>query len=502
MSATRAIRDAEDSAQYALFLLDPQGNVATWHDGARAITGHHAREIIGTHFSRFYPPEASAGRWPELELKVAAIEGRFNAESWRVRRDGSQFWAHVELTALRDVEGELRGFGHAMRDIAQPGRVSQSQRLEAMGALAGAIAHDFNNILGAILGYGEFAQNSAPAEGPLRRYVDNIMTAGLRAKSLVERILAFSRSGLGERIPVHAQSVVAEALELISGSLPPGVRLERELHAGDAAVVGDPTQIHQVVMNLCTNAFQAMKSGGVLTVYVDLLTLEESRALATATLPPGEYVRLLVRDSGIGIAPEIREHIFDPFFTTKEVGVGTGLGLSLVHGIVSDLGGAVHVQSEPGQGSTFTVLLPRHGQASPMHLIAEESPRGAGETILLVDDEEPLVHVGKEMIAELGYEPVGFTSSTAALAAFRADPRRFAAVLSDETMPEMTGAQLAQEIRKLRADVPIVLMSGYGGAALTGRAMAAGADEVLGKPLGARDIARCLARVLSRSSRT
>jgi signal transduction histidine kinase len=198
----------------------------------------------------------------------------------------------------------------------------------------------------------------------MRRYVDNIMIAGRRAQCLVESLLAFTRDGLGDRVPVHAQSVVAEALDLISGLLPAGMRVEAELHAGDAAVMGDPTQIHRVVMNLCTNALQAMKSGGALTVSLDLLTLREWRTFATATLFPGEYVRLLVRDSGIGIAPEVLERIFEPFFTTKEVGAGSGLGLSLVHSIVSDLGGAVDVESEPGRGSAFTVLLPRHARGS------------------------------------------------------------------------------------------------------------------------------------------
>jgi signal transduction histidine kinase len=201
----------------------------------------------------------------------------------------------------------------------------------------------------------------------MRRYVNNIMIAGRRAKSLVEHLLAFTSSGPGERIPVHARSVVAEALDLISGSLPAGVRLQSELHAGDAAVMGDPTQIHRAVMNLFTNAIQAMKSGGALTVSLDLLTLADSRAFATATLSRGEYIRLLVRDSGIGIAPEVLEHIFEPFFTTKQAGAGTGLGLSLVQGIVSDLGGAVDVESEPGRGSAFTVLLPRHGRGSQSH---------------------------------------------------------------------------------------------------------------------------------------
>jgi signal transduction histidine kinase len=235
---------------------------------------------------------------------------------------------------------------------------------EAIARLPGSIAHDFNNIIGAILGYGELAQNAASADNPIRRYVDNIMIAGRRAKSLVERLLASTRCGLGEQTPVHAQSVVAEALDLISGLLPVGMRLEGELNAGDAAVMGDSTQIHRVVMNLCTNALQAMKSGGALIVSLDLLTLKESRTCATATLSPGAYIRLLVRDSGIGIVPEVLECIFEPFFTTKDVGAGTGLGLSLVHSIVSDLGGAVDVESEPGRGSAFTVLLPRHGRAS------------------------------------------------------------------------------------------------------------------------------------------
>jgi signal transduction histidine kinase len=268
-----------------------------------------------------------------------------------------------------------------------------------MDALPGAIAHDFNNILGAILGYAELAQNAASADDRMRRYVDNIVIAGRRAKSLVDRLLAFTRGVLVDPIPVHAQSLVAEALDLISGSLPAGMRLEGELHAGDAAVMGDPTQIHRVVMNLCTNALQAMKSGGALIVSLDLLTLKQSRTLATATLSAGEYIRLLVRDSGVGIVPEVLERIFEPFFTTKEVGAGTGLGLSLVHSIVSDLGGAVDVESEPDRGSAFTVLLPRHGRASQTYPAVEEPPGRAGEAILLVDDQEPLARAGEERMA-------------------------------------------------------------------------------------------------------
>jgi signal transduction histidine kinase/ActR/RegA family two-component response regulator len=375
----------------------------------------------------------------------------------------------------------------------------QAQKLQAISSLAEGIARDFNSPLGEILGYGRLAQNTADADGPLRLYIDNIMRAAVRAQSFVEHMFTFSGNGPGERIPVDAQAVVAEALDRISRSLEPGVRLGRELHADGMAVIGDPAQINQLVINLCANALEAMPSGGVVTVYLDLITLDESRAFATATLPAGDYVRLRVRDSGPGIAPDVIGRTFDPFVTTKKAAPGAGLGLSLVQGIVSNLGGAADVQSELGHGSTLSVLLPRQGRIRQIPTESKEPPRGAGETILLVDNEEQVVRVGEQMIAELGYQSVGFTSSTAALAALRADPGRFAALLSDEVMPDLTGSQLAQEVHKLRADVPIVLMSCYGEAALAARAMAAGAKDVLSKPLLARDVARCLGRVLDKS---
>jgi nitrogen-specific signal transduction histidine kinase/ActR/RegA family two-component response regulator len=375
------------------------------------------------------------------------------------------------------------------------GQLLQAKKLEAIGTLAGGIAHDFNNILAAILGYGEMAQKDAAAGSPLRRHIDAAMSAGMRAKSLVERILAFSRSGMGERVPVHVQGVVAEALDLVASSLHGGVRLERSLDAGDAAVMGDPTQIHQVVMNLCTNAIHAMKSGGTLTVSLALEDKPASRA-ATSALPAGWYVRLEVRDTGAGIPANVVDRIFDPFFTTKEVGVGTGLGLSLVHGIVTDLGGGIDVDSRTGEGTVFTIYLPWCGAVAAAQGAEDVAPSGNGETILLIDDEEALVRLGEEMIAVIGYEPVGFTSSLAALETFRASPGRFDAVLSDESMPDMTGSELAIELRALRPDIPIVLMSGFVTPALATRARAIGVTEVLAKPLVARDIARSLATAL------
>jgi CheY-like chemotaxis protein len=300
---------------------------------------------------------------------------------------------------------------------------------------------------------------------------------------------------------VHVQSVVAEALDGVAAALPPGVVLQRRLAAGDAGVLGDPTQIHQVVMNLCANAVQAMKSEGTLRVAVEPLQLAQPLTVATSVLVPGAYLRLSVADSGSGIAPHVLERIFDPFFTTKEIGVGTGLGLSLVHGIVTDLGGGIAIDSREGQGAEFTVYLPAHGVAAPPAPQRAAITPGAGETVLLVDDEEPLVRLGEELLAELGYEPVGYTAGRDALAAFEADPGRFQAVLSDEAMPGMTGSELAAAVRRLRPGLPVVLMSGYVNAALLARAREAGVAEVLGKPLASGDIARALAQALRGGAR-
>ena len=450
----------------------------------------------------------------DVSIVRAAISAHLRGRSehfkveYRLRHHTGQWrWYRQRGVAIRDAQGRPTRMAGSMEDITErkeaeaqrerlEAQLRQAQKLEAIGTLAGGIAHDFNNILAAILGYTEMVQKDVAQGTAQRRHIDAALSAGMRAKSLVERILAFSRSGMGERVPVHVQAVVGEALDAVAASLPAGIVLERHLDAGDAAVLGDPTQVHQVVMNLCANAIQAMKANGTLTVGLELAELSEPTC-ATSVLGGGSYVRLRVSDTGSGIAPQVIERIFDPFFTTKEIGVGTGLGLSLVHGIVTDLGGGIDVQSEVGAGSTFTVYLPwQICVTAPAPLDEVAAPNGNGETILLVDDEESLVRLGEEMIAELGYEPVGFTSSRTALATFRAEPQRFSAVLSDESMPEMTGSEMVAEIRKIRADIPIVLMSGYVTTALSSRARDTGVAEVLSKPLVSRDIARSLASAL------
>jgi predicted ATPase/signal transduction histidine kinase/ActR/RegA family two-component response regulator len=437
----------------------------------------------------------------------------FDLEYRLLMRDGSVKHLQVVAHSLAGA-GDLEFVG-AVMDVTRRKRAEEAQRvqerereemqrqlqqaakMEAIGRLAGGIAHDFNNILGAILGYGELVQDNLGEGSAVRHQIDQVMHAGVRGKGLVDRILAFSRSGMGERVPVQVQSVVEETLELLSASLPARVRLERRLDAADVAVVGDATQFHQVVMNLCTNAVHAMKRAGVLTVVLERAAVGERRLLSHGTLSAGGYVRLLVSDTGGGIPPAVLKRVFEPFFTTKRVGDGTGLGLALVHGIVADFGGVIDVATQLDVGTTFTIWLPAAGQM-PRLLVepTAELPRGNGETVMIVDDEHALVSLAEETLAELGYEPVGFDSSLAALQAFRAEPKRFDLVLTDETMPDLTGTELAREIRQLRPEISIILMSGYGGTHLSERALAVGVIDVLRKPLIRRDIAEPVARAL------
>jgi signal transduction histidine kinase/ActR/RegA family two-component response regulator len=395
---------------------------------------------------------------------------------------------------VRQVRRVERG-QQALRESEE--QLRQSQKMEAIGTLAGGIAHDFNNVLGAILGYGELAVQQSAENSDLRRYLDNVMNAAERAKLLVERILGFSRRGLGDRVLFNAEAVVNETLGLLAASLPAGIRLESRLDAGDAGVSGDPTDLHQVTMNLCTNAIQAMAGGGELGVTLERRDVRDPKSLARGSLAPGEYVRLCVTDTGGGIPAALLDRIFDPFFTTKSVGEGTGLGLSLVHGIVIDLGGAIEVSSAVDRGTRFEIWLPVAGETAVA--VAEPArtlPRGHGETVMIVDDEQPLVELAEEVVARLGYEPVGFASSTGALEAFMATPDRFDAILTDETMPELNGTELARQIHGICPSMPILMMSGRAVAPLMDRARDLGIAEVLRKPLHARDIADSLARVL------
>jgi len=515
----RALRKSEE--RYALAMEGANEGHFDWDlEGGPSFLSPHMKLL---HARSADAPVTTRDAWlaaldvhpDDVDRMQAAARDHFEGRSdpyeaeYRVRHpDGQWHWLQARGRCVRDPSGKVVRFVGSAIDItarknaeAEKERLEiqlrQSQKLEAMGTLAGGIAHDFNNILGAILGYGELAQKAAANDGVVRRYLDNVMHAGGRAKALVERILAFSRSGVGERGPINVQAVIEETLELLAASLAPGVQLKSRLQAGDAAVVGDATQLHQVAMNLCTNALQAMEHGGLLEVTLERAQLAQARELSHGNLAPGAYVCLTVSDTGSGIPPQVLERMFDPFFTTKGVGEGTGLGLSLVHGIVADLGGAIDVRTAVGGGTTFTIWLPVAGEApAPSATAAAELPRGDGQTVMVVDDEKALVALAEETLAELGYEPIGFNSSVQALQAFHEAPHRFDAVLTDETMPDLTGTELAREIRRLRPDIAIVLMSGYSGVQLIERARAVEVREVLRKPLQSKDLAECLGRIL------
>ncbi len=426
-----------------------------------------------------------------------------------LHKDGS--WRWIELTRKNLLhEASVRAVVMNFRDITErkqaqaehtrlEQRLRQAEKLEAVGRLAGGIAHDFNNVLGGILGYAELLVENAPPESPLKRYAENVLAGASRASGVVGQILSYSRSQRGKRIPVELGRIVAETLELVRGSLGAGIRLDVELPASPLYVVGDATQLHQLTMNLCTNAAHAMKGGGTLRVTVSPADIAAERALTHSTLRAGAYGRLAVEDTGLGMDEATLGRIFEPFFTTKEVGKGTGLGLSLVYGIVTDSGGAIDVTSAPGRGTRFAIYLPRVDSPA----VAEDPGagplvRGKGERVLVVDDEEALVAVTSEVLKHIGYEPVACSDGSAALAAFEAAPAGVDAVIADEVMPGMSGTQLAQALRRRRADLPFVLVSGYTGPMLSERALAAGITEILKKPVQSREIAAALARVLKR----
>jgi len=487
-----------------------------WSPDIEAMHGIAVGAYDGTYESwkKLVHPED----WPNVLAAIQAAQqtGDVDAEYRVIHPGGVIRWLHAKARLFFDAERKPTRVVGFMLDVTDRHRgadellrmerqLRQAQRLEALGTLAGGIAHDFNNLLGAILGYGEMALRRVRAGSRLRRDIENIMIAGERGRALVDRILAFSRSGIGEWIAVHVEDVVRETLALFAAKVPRHFVVERRLRAEGAAVMGDPTQIHQVLMNLLTNAVQAMPSGGTLHVSVDRIHLQGPRVMTMGSIVAREYVTMEVADSGTGIPPEIFERMFDPFFTTKEVGVGTGLGLSLVEGIVVGLGGAIDVATTLGKGSVFKVYLPVADEVAVPSKPGKrterrtQQPFGRGR-VMVIDDEDALVRLAVETLTQLGYSAVGFTSSAKAIDVFLAAPGQFDAVITDESMPGASGSKLIHRMRAIRPTLPILLVSGYLSGAVIERAREAGATEVLKKPLLARQLQTALERVLPSTS--
>ena len=340
-------------------------------------------------------------------------------------------------------------------------QLRQAQKMEALGTLTGGVAHDFNNILAAIIGFTELVADHVPKESREAHHLKRVMESSLRGRDLVRQMLTFSRKAEQEKKPLSLSSIVKETVKLIRATTPTTISIKVNALSESGLILADPTQIQQVIMNLCTNAAHAMREkGGTLDIQLSNHSVSPSNGNPDG-IKPGLYTRLTVRDTGTGMSPDIMDKIFDPFFTTKKLGEGTGLGLSVVHGIVKQSNGHITVESEPGRGSIFTVYFPQiPGELEPDAVSDDALPTGS-ERILFVDDEEALVEMGEDILAELGYEVTSRMSGKEALALFTLDPSRFDLVITDQTMPEMTGVELAKEILALRADMPIIMCTGF-----------------------------------------
>ncbi len=383
-------------------------------------------------------------------------------------------------------------------------QLHQAQKMEAIGTLAGGIAHDFNNILASIIGYTELvAYRGLTPDHPAQRDLDEILVACNRAKNLIRQILSFSRHQEKERMPIDIRPVVREVLKLLRSSLPSTIEIKENISGKNAAILADPVQIHQVLMNLCANAAHAMReTGGILEVFLGNTVVTGETEKPHPNLNPGTYVHLRVSDTGHGIAPEHLPRIFDPFFTTKQQGEGTGLGLSVVYGIVKNHGGVVTAQSEEGKGTAFDIYFSKIEKASSEPDIQEKNTPflpGGRERIMFVDDEAPIVKVGREMLTSLGYRVTGMGSSTEALDLFRRQPEKFDLVITDQTMPHMTGMEMAEEMLKVRADIPVFLCTGYSEMVTPEKARSIGIREFFLKPTVIHDLSRTIRKVVMES---
>ncbi len=470
--------------------------------------GHDPEQIIGKDDFAFFPKEmAEAFRADDQAVIskriVKDIEEKYMAA-------GEEQWAHTIKVPYYNDQGDIIGLIGIYENITErkkaaeekaklESRLRQAQSLESIGTLAGGIAHDFNNILFPIIGYTEMTLDTLPKNSTGYANLEQILKAALRAKDLVTQILTFSRQREHEKTMMKIQVIIKEALKLIRSTLPSTIKISQNIDPNCAAVICDPTQVHQIVMNLCANAYHAMQdNGGVLEVTLTEVMLGANDISAYPGSLPGTYLKLSVSDTGIGISKENLERIFDPFFTTKPVGKGTGLGLSVVHGIVKQMGGHIRVYSELGKGTVFHVYMPAAGEHIPVRnpTVSDESAPGGRERILLADDEMPVLNMLRQMLEELGYRVSAYTDSTEAFAAFRSRPDEFDLVITDMTMPKMTGAQLAQKIFEIRKDIPIVLCTGFSEQINGEKSKALGIRGYLMKPVIRTEMAKMIRKVL------
>lgn len=491
-----------------IITVDRHGKIIEFNPAAEKAFGCSRNKAIGKDLSAMIiPPPSKDSRHHEWEYGWYAKEDSHKIEAEGVRADGSKF--PVELTVTQTAsEGELI-FVAFLHDITNRRKVEkekkaletqliQAQKMEAVGTLAGGIAHDFNNILSAVIGYTEMALSNAEKESLSERYLQGVIEAGERAKDLVKQILTFSRQTEQERKPIQVKVIAKEALKFLRASLPATIDIHQDLKS-DSLVMGDPTQIHQVLMNLCTNAGHAMKAkGGILKVCLSDVELDSHFIAQHPGMISGPHLQLTISDTGDGMTADKIERIFEPYFTTKSKEEGTGLGLSVVHGITKSCGGTVTVDSTPEKGSTFNVFLPIIEKEMRAEDAAEVLLPIGNEKILFIDDEPTLVEIGKELLARLGYQVDIRSAGAEALELFKSQPDRYDLVITDMTMPGMMGDELAGELLKIRDDIPIILCTGFSQQITEKKARQMGIKAFLMKPLIMQDLAATIRKVLDK----
>jgi PAS domain S-box-containing protein len=514
MESEKRYRSILDNIEESYFEIDFGGTIFFCNHAFSSLLGTPAEKIQGAHHGSIAEKEASANLSSMIELiRKTGTPARL-ANYGIIRPDGGSRVLDLSISLIRDTTDQPLGIRCVGRDITEQLRdqeekqrlkqqLQRSLRLEALGTLAGGIAHDFNNILAAVMAYADLSLLQKPQNPELRVFLDRIKKAGIRGRDLVAQILAFSRQGETTRKPLDIVPVIKETLRMLTPSLPEQIRISSELNTGAGMILADPTQIHQVMMNLCLNARDAMRDGGgLLTIELDKVNIDAEQVHRFSILKTGDHLRLRVSDSGTGIPGEALEHIFEPFYTTKKPSEGTGMGLAVVHGIVSRHEGEILVTSTPGQGTCFEIHFPLVENTSTAQHEMEPpvTPGNSQFRILVVDDEEDFLQAVTRIIKHLGFQVESRTSSREALDLFRASPDHFHLVITDQVMPELTGTELAQEILKTGANIPVVLFTGYNEAVSAENAHDKGIRKYALKPLTVKDIADIINEAISEPS--